>query len=49
MQADAKIPLLIAVDQEGGTVDRLAGRGWPRPSAEMVGNRNDPNYARATG
>jgi beta-N-acetylhexosaminidase len=49
MQQAAKIPLLISIDQEGGTVDRLRAADQPHPSAEVVGNTNDPNYARAQG
>lgn len=49
IQAHAKIPLFIAVDQEGGTVDRLGGLDGSHPSAEYVGNRNDPAYARQLG
>ncbi len=49
MQADAKIPLLIAVDQEGGTVDRMAAIDGYRPSAEAMGSRNDPAYVRQIG
>jgi beta-N-acetylhexosaminidase len=49
MQADAKIPLFIAVDQEGGTVDRMAVIDGYRPSAEAMGDRNDPAYVRQVG
>jgi beta-N-acetylhexosaminidase len=49
MQAQAKIPLLIATDQEGGFVDRLAFIQGYHPSAEQMGARNDPNYVRLRG
>jgi beta-N-acetylhexosaminidase len=49
MQAQAKIPLLIATDQEGGLVDRLAFIQGYHPSAEEMGARNDPNYVRQRG
>jgi len=42
MQQAAKIPLLIAIDQEGGTVDRLRAVDRPHPSAESLGADNDP-------
>src|SRR5262249_47928744 len=37
MQSQAKIPLLIATDQEGGFVDRLAFIQGYHPSAEEMG------------
>ncbi|WP_376794146.1 glycoside hydrolase family 3 N-terminal domain-containing protein [Thermogemmatispora sp.] len=43
------IPLLIAIDQEGGRVDRLSGLDGPRPSAAEIGATNDPERARAAG
>jgi beta-N-acetylhexosaminidase len=49
MQAQAKIPLLIATDQEGGFVDRLAAIQGHHPSAEEMGARNDPTYVRQRG
>jgi len=49
IQADAKIPLFVAVDQEGGTVDRMAIIDGSRPSAEWMGNHNDPAYVRQIG
>jgi beta-N-acetylhexosaminidase len=36
-------PLLIAVDQEGGTVSRLGAFGTPMPSAMALGASGDPN------
>jgi beta-N-acetylhexosaminidase len=45
LQAHAdRIPLLIASDQEGGYVNRLAVIDGYLPSAEEMGARNDPNY-----
>jgi beta-N-acetylhexosaminidase len=49
MQQAAKIPLLIAIDQEGGTVDRLRTADRPHPSAESLGADNDPAYTRRIG
>jgi beta-N-acetylhexosaminidase len=48
LQSQAKIPLLIAADQEGGGVDRLAFMGY-HPSAEEMGARNNPDYVRQRG
>jgi beta-N-acetylhexosaminidase len=36
-------PLLIAVDQEGGTVSRLGAFGTPTPSAMALGASGDPH------
>ncbi|WP_052888202.1 glycoside hydrolase family 3 protein [Thermogemmatispora carboxidivorans] len=47
--AGSGIPLLIAIDQEGGIVDRLRGLDGPRPSAAEIGATNDPERARAAG
>jgi beta-N-acetylhexosaminidase len=49
MQAQAKIPLLIATDQEGGLVDRLAFMQGYHPSAEEMGARNNVDYVRQRG
>jgi beta-N-acetylhexosaminidase len=50
IQADAKIPLFIAIDQEGGTVDRMAViNGVSRPSAEWMGNNDTPDQVRQIG
>lgn len=49
MQAQAKIPLLVATDQEGGVVDRLAFMQGFHPSAEEMGARNNPDYVRQRG
>src|SRR5260221_202194 len=43
------IPLVVAIDQEGGTVDRLINLDGPRPSATEIGATNDPNKAMQEG
>jgi beta-N-acetylhexosaminidase len=45
MQNDSPLPLAIAIDQEGGTVDRLKSLDGPRPSATAIGTTNDPHRA----
>ncbi|MGZ3673614.1 MAG: glycoside hydrolase family 3 N-terminal domain-containing protein [Ktedonobacterales bacterium] len=49
IQANAKIPVLISTDQEGGSVNRLAGILGPLPSAAEVGATNNPNFAKQRG
>jgi len=49
MQHDSTIPLAVAIDQEGGTVDRLVNLDGPRPSEAEIGATNDPNKAREEG
>jgi beta-N-acetylhexosaminidase len=49
MQSHSKLPLAMAIDQEGGTVDRLISLDGPRPSAASIGATNDPNRATAEG
>jgi len=49
MQALTKVPLLLAIDQEGGTVNRLARLIGPQLSAEQMGRKNSPAYARQRG
>jgi beta-N-acetylhexosaminidase len=46
MKTDPAVPLLIAVDQEGGDI---ASAPWvaPQPAAAEVGSRGDPDEARA--
>ncbi len=39
------LPLAIAIDQEGGTVDRLSALDGPSPSAASIGATNDPTKA----
>ena len=43
------IPLAVAIDQEGGYVDRLVALDGPRPSASSIGATNDPSKALAEG
>ena len=49
MQVNSTIPLITAIDQEGGTVDRLLNLDGPRPSAASIGVTNDPSKAMAEG
>jgi beta-N-acetylhexosaminidase len=49
MQSGSPIPLAVAIDQEGGTVDRLASLDGTRPSATSIGQTNDPSKATAAG
>lgn len=49
IQANARIPVLISTDQEGGTVNRLASIIGLLPSAATVGATNDPAYAKHRG
>lgn len=45
MQQHAKLPLLIATDEEGGLVDRLTNIFPPRPSAFSIYYTGDPGQA----
>lgn len=49
MQGDASLPLLIATDQEGGSVNRLEALEGPTPSAADIGATNNPSVARQRG
>jgi beta-N-acetylhexosaminidase len=49
MQKNSTIPLVEAIDQEGGYVDRLINLDGPRPSAASIGATNDPSKAMAEG
>ena len=49
MQSNSTIPLAVAIDQEGGNVDRLTSLDGPRPGASDIGATNDPNKARQQG
>ena len=49
MQSNSSIPLAVAIDQEGGTVDRLQSLDGPRSAAADIGATNDPSKARAQG
>jgi beta-N-acetylhexosaminidase len=48
-QAQAKVPLFIATDQEGGLVNRLASIIGPEPSAMQLGDTNNPANALRSG
>jgi beta-N-acetylhexosaminidase len=49
MKGDTAIPLAVAIDQEGGTVDRLANLDGPRPAEATLGASDDPAKARQAG
>jgi len=49
MQNGSPLPLAIAIDQEGGTVDRLKNLDGPRPSATAIGTTNEPHKALEAG
>src|SRR5229473_8509087 len=49
MQKNSTIPLVEAIDQEGGYVDRLVNLDGPSPSAATIGATNDPSKAMAAG
>jgi beta-N-acetylhexosaminidase len=49
MRDRSGVPLAIAVDQEGGRVDRLAALRGPRLGAAAIGRTNDPSVARSAG
>jgi beta-N-acetylhexosaminidase len=49
MQQNSQLPLAIAIDQEGGYVNRLMKLNGPRPAAAVIGASNDPQKARAAG
>jgi beta-N-acetylhexosaminidase len=49
MQSNSPVPLAVAIDQEGGTVDRLVGLDGPRPAAATIGATHDPAQAMAAG
>ncbi len=44
-QANAKIPLLMTVDEEGGCVDRLTQIYGPHPGAPQIGATGSTTYA----
>ncbi|GCF09132.1 glycoside hydrolase family 3 protein [Dictyobacter arantiisoli] len=48
-QASSALPPSIALDQEGGTVDRLQQLDGPRPSEAEIGATNSIEYARTIG
>lgn len=45
IQQHADLPMIISIDQEGGTVDRLQGLDGPQPSAATIGATDNPNAA----
>jgi beta-N-acetylhexosaminidase len=49
MQRNSSIPLIVSIDQEGGTVDRLINLDGPRPSATSIGETGNPANAEAEG
>src|SRR5205809_2670643 len=49
MQSNSSIPMVVAIDQEGGTVDRLKALDGPRPPAADIGATNDTGKAMAAG
>lgn len=49
MQANSSIPMAVAIDQEGGYVDRLATLDGPRPSEAKIGASGNPSKATAAG
>ena len=49
MQADSPIPLAVAIDQEGGYVDRLASLDGPRPAESDIGATGNPTVAQQAG
>jgi len=49
MQTDSPIPLAVAIDQEGGVVDRLNALDGPRPSETTIGATGNPEIARQAG
>lgn len=49
MQANSGVPMAVAIDQEGGYVDRLATLDGPRPSEAKIGASGDPSKATAAG
>jgi Beta-glucosidase-related glycosidases len=48
-QGSQGIPLIIATDQEGGTVNRLSDIYGQQESAASIGTTNNPQYAKAAG
>jgi beta-N-acetylhexosaminidase len=49
MKSYSAIPLAVAIDQEGGVVNRLASLDGPRPSEAQIGATNNPLRAKAAG
>jgi beta-N-acetylhexosaminidase len=49
LQRASALPLVVAIDQEGGRVDRLADVRGPHPAAAAIAERGDPAVAWAEG
>ncbi len=49
MQSNSAIPMVVAIDQEGGTVDRLKALDGPRTPVAEIGATNDTGKAMAAG
>ena len=49
MQSNSAIPMIVSIDQEGGTVDRLQALDGPRSAAADIGATNNPAKAKAAG
>src|SRR6266536_446416 len=49
IQSNNSIPMIVAIDQEGGMVDRLKALDGPRSAAADIGATNDPGKAKAAG
>ena len=45
-QAEEKVPLFVAIDEEGGTVARMKHEIEPAPSQEKIGNSGDTELAK---
>jgi beta-N-acetylhexosaminidase len=45
IQHNGDLPVIIAIDQEGGTVDRLRNLDGPQPSASSIGATHNPEVA----
>jgi beta-N-acetylhexosaminidase len=49
MQSNSTVPMIVAIDQEGGTVDRLQALDGSRSAAADIGATNNPEKAKAAG
>lgn len=49
MQQNSLLPLAVAIDQEGGYVNRLIKLNGPRPAAAAIGASNNPQKAQEAG
>jgi beta-N-acetylhexosaminidase len=49
IQTNSAVPMIVAIDQEGGTVDRLQALDGPRSSAATIGATNDAAKAEEAG